>query len=247
MSAKILLISPYHGGSHRAWATGYQQYSQHQVQLLTLPARFWKWRMHGGAVTLARQYLAENPRPDLILATDMLNVTTFLALTRPGVPLHLYMHENQLTYPLPANSHSGPMRRQKGERDLHYAFINYASMLAADHVHFNSAYHRHTFLAELPRFLRHFPEYNELDTVAELAARSSVLPVGLDLARLAPPATPCPRPGHPSSCGTNAGNMIRTRPGSSMPSTPSPPRASPSAWPCAAKTSAATPPSSTPP
>ena len=40
MSAKILLISPYHGGSHRAWATGYQQYSQHQVQLLTLPARF---------------------------------------------------------------------------------------------------------------------------------------------------------------------------------------------------------------
>lgn len=197
MSAKILLISPYHGGSHRAWATGYQQYSQHQVQLLTLPARFWKWRMHGGAVTLARQYLAENPRPDLILATDMLNVTTFLALTRPGVPLHLYMHENQLTYPLPANSHSGPMRRQKGERDLHYAFINYASMLAADHVHFNSAYHRHTFLAELPRFLRHFPEYNELDTVAELAARSSVLPVGLDLARLAPPATPVPPAGAP--------------------------------------------------
>ncbi|RIK20256.1 MAG: DUF3524 domain-containing protein, partial [Anaerolineae bacterium] len=127
---QILLLSPYHGGSHRAWAEGYQANSAHKLSLLTLPAHFWKWRMHGGAVTLARFWLdtLSEKLPDLILATDLLDLTTFLALTRhktADVPVALYMHENQLTYPLPADPTIGPMRRQLGERDRHYAFINY--------------------------------------------------------------------------------------------------------------------------
>ncbi len=60
---KILILSPYHGGSHQAWAEGYQQHGRHPTTLLTLPARFWKWRMHGGAVTLARQFLQSPPSP----------------------------------------------------------------------------------------------------------------------------------------------------------------------------------------
>lgn len=183
----VLLVSPYHGGSHQAWAEGYSRYSSHRVQLLTLPARFWKWRMHGGAVTLARNFLDSAQDPDLILATDMLDVTTFLSLTRPAtehIPLVLYMHENQLTYPLPGEGKQGPMRRQRGERDLHYVFINYASMLAADRVLFNSAYHHESWFSALPRFLKHFPENNELETVDELRARSEVLAVGIDLQAL---------------------------------------------------------------
>ena len=184
---KIALVSPYHGGSHRAWAEGYRQHSRHDVNLLTMPDRFWKWRMHGGAVTLARRFMAAGQRPDLILATDMLDLTTFLALTRPrtgGTPAVLYMHENQLTYPLPAGKTTGPMRRQLGERDRHYAFINYASMLAADRVLFNSQYHHDSFFAALPNFLKHFPEYNELGTITALQSKSQVLPVGIDLKRL---------------------------------------------------------------
>ena len=184
---KIALVSPYHGGSHRAWAEGFQQHSRHDVNLLTLPDRFWKWRMHGGAVTLARRFMEEEQRPDLILATDMLDLTTFLALTRPDsgqTPAVLYMHENQLTYPLPAGNTTGPMRRQLGQRDQHYAFINYASMLAADRVLFNSQYHHDSFFSALPNFLKHFPEYNELSTIAKLQAKSQVLPVGIDLKRL---------------------------------------------------------------
>ncbi len=189
----VLLLSPYHGGSHQAWAEGYARHSAHTVELLTLPARFWKWRMHGGAVTLARRWLVEaggRPPPDLILATDLLDLTTFLALTRArtaAVPTALYMHENQLTYPLPDDPTTGPMRRQLGERDRHYAFVNYASMLAADRVFFNSRYHLDTFFAALPPFLRHYPEYNELDTIGALREKSAVLPVGIDLRRLDPP------------------------------------------------------------
>jgi glycosyltransferase involved in cell wall biosynthesis len=196
---KVLLISPYHGGSHKAWAEGYQKYSRHHLLLLTLPARYWKWRMHGGAVSLAREFAASNFEPDVIVATDMLDLSTFLSLTRDrtaGIPIVLYMHENQLTYPLPKDPESGPMRRQHGERDLHYAFINYASMLSAHRVVFNSEFHRRSFFDALPGFLNHFPEFREEQTVGQLQKRSLVLPVGLNLeeleTRTAPPERQLP-------------------------------------------------------
>lgn len=199
-SIRILIISPYHGGSHQAWAEGYRRFSQHDVQLLTLPARFWKWRMHGGSVTLAHKFLVKEYNdqirrrsdlsgkilPDVIFATDMVDLTTFLALTRPhtsSLPVVLYMHENQLTYPLPLDAGTGPMRRQKGERDLHYAFINYASMLAADRILFNSRHHMYSLFEELFRFLKRFPDYNELNTIPALREKSAILPVGIDFQR----------------------------------------------------------------
>jgi len=181
---RITLVSPYHGGSHQAWATGYQAASEHEIEILDLPARFWKWRMHGGAVTLARRFL---PQTDLIVATDMLDLATFLALTRPAtsaIPTVLYMHENQLTYPLPEDPTTGAMRRQHGERDGHYAFINFTSMLAADRVLFNSRYHLESWFGALPVFLKHFPEYNELGAIEDLRAKSEVLPVGIDTGAL---------------------------------------------------------------
>jgi glycosyltransferase involved in cell wall biosynthesis len=172
---KIWLIEPYYTGSHRAWADGYQAHSRHSVRLLTLPGRFWKWRMQGGAVTLARTAQNLDEEPELILASDMLNLPLFLALSsgRYGtVPVALYFHENQLTYPL-----------QPGEkRDLHYGFINFVSALRADRVFFNSSYHQEAFFDELPRLLKHFPDYNELWAVDALRAKSQVLPLGLDLA-----------------------------------------------------------------
>jgi len=114
-------------------------------------------------------------------------LTTFLALTREQTavtPTILYMHENQLTYPLPQDGRTGPMRRQLGERDQHYAFINFASMLAANQVFFNSQYHLDSFFNALPNFLKHFPEYNELNAVAALRKKSQVLPVGINFQRL---------------------------------------------------------------
>ncbi len=138
--------------------------------------------MHGGAVTLARQFLALERMPDCILVTDMLDLTTFLALTRPrtwNIPTAVYFHENQMSYPWAPHDRD----RVKG-RDVHYGFINYTSALAADVIFFNSAYHRESFFAELPRLLKHFPDYNELNTIAALRAKSAVLPLGLNLTRL---------------------------------------------------------------
>lgn len=183
----ILLISPYHSGSHKAWAEGYKKHSSHHVKILSLPGQLWKWRMHGAAVTLAQRFLDGDFQPDLVLADDMLDLPTFIALTRrrlAHVPFALYMHENQLTYPLPKNIKKGPMRRNMGVRERQYVLINWKSMLAADHVFFNSKYHRNILLAELPIFLRHYPDQSEERSVEFIQNRSSVLPVGVDFAHL---------------------------------------------------------------
>jgi glycosyltransferase involved in cell wall biosynthesis len=180
MNAKsILLLEPYCGGSHRAWAEGYAEHSRHDVKLLALPARFWKWRMQGGALTLAEQARALNVRPDLILASDMLNLPAFLGLTRDflaSVPTALYCHENQLTYPFPPGD--------AARRDLTYGMINWLSMLAADRVFFNSRHHLEDWFEELPRLLKHFPDHTHVHRIAEVRAKAEVLPVGCDLHRL---------------------------------------------------------------
>lgn len=163
-------------GSHAAWADGYGRHSRHDVVRLELPGRYWKWRMHGGAITLGHEFLRRQLQPALLLATDMLDLTTFLAVTRrqtSGTPTAFYFHENQLTFPPPPGS----------KRDLHYGFINYASALVADAVFFNSRYHLDEFFEELPRLLKHFPDFTELETIERLRERAGVLVPGVALTR----------------------------------------------------------------
>lgn len=175
----ILLVEPYFAGSHAAWARGLSEHSGHRWNRLTLPGQNWKWRMHGGALTLARQLRDRDLRPDLIVATDMLDLTTFLALTRDrtaGIPVVAYFHENQLAYPWSPRD-----RDARRGRDRHYGFINLATALAADAVWFNSAHNRDTFLAGVRDMLARMRDHQELERVSELAERAEVVPLGLDL------------------------------------------------------------------
>lgn len=175
----IVLIEPYYTGSHAAWADGLARFSNHDIEVMKLSGAHWKWRMHGGAVTMARRFMDRSRMPDVILATDMLDLTTFLGLTRHragGIPVAVYFHENQLTYPW-----SSKDRDRVRNSDRHYGFINFTSALAADHVFFNSYYHMNSFLSALPKFLSHFPDHQEATSVEQIAARSSVLPLGMNL------------------------------------------------------------------
>ena len=94
----------------------------------------------------------------------------WLALVRRTLPAHiplvLYMHENQLTYPW-----------RPGKRpDLTYAMINWLSQLCADRILFNTNFYRQSWFAELPNLLKHFPDYNRLELIGQVKARSQVLP-----------------------------------------------------------------------
>ena len=179
---KIALLEPFLTGSHAAWAEEYARHSRHEVKIFGLDGHSWKWRMHGGAVTLAGDFLAQDWPADLLLASDMLDLTTFLALTRnttATTPAAIYFHENQLTYPWSPADVDPAL-----QRDMHYGFINYASALAADAVLFNSDYHRRAFLAALPGFLGKFPTPNGMEGLPRIEAKSRTLALGLDLQRL---------------------------------------------------------------
>ncbi len=177
---RILLVEPYFGGSHRAWAEGYARNSDHDIHLLTLPARFWTWRMRGGAVTLAEEterWARQHGRPDLVLATDMLDLPAYLGAARRGLgdaPVAYYLHESQFTYPW------SPQLRS----DFQYAYVNWASMQSADLVLFNSAFHRDVAFEQLPGFLRQFPDFTHEHLIDAVRIKSAVLHVGVDLRRL---------------------------------------------------------------
>ncbi len=169
---RILFLEPYDGGSHRAFREGLAEHSVHDFVSLTLPARFWKWRMRGASVWFADRIAADGIEADLIMATDYLNIADLRGLLPPSlmrVPLLLYMHENQLTYPLSPEE----------EFDFHFGFTNIISGLAADRMIFNSDFHRSLFLDALPDYLGRMPEAVPRDVRSRLEAKSGVLPVGL--------------------------------------------------------------------
>ena len=176
---KIALLEPFFTGSHKAWATDYREVSRHEVEIFSLSGHHWKWRMHGGALSLARQFLESSFEADLVLATDMLDLSTFVAASRSKLgktPVALYFHENQLTYPRKERDADRQL-----QRDLHYSFINFSSAAVADSVFFNSHFHRKNFLEELPSFLKRFPDAHCLDWAQDIEESSQVLPIGLDL------------------------------------------------------------------
>lgn len=181
-SVRVLLVEPFSTGSHRAWAEGVVRHSRHDVSLVAHDGSFWKWRMQGGALTLA-EGVREAGRPDVLLVSDMVHVAALLGLARDvlsDVPVVVYMHENQLTYPLPDDA----------APDHTYAVTNWLSTAAADRVVFNSEYHRRSWFEALPRLLRRFPDYRHTGYVDAVAARSAVLPVGIDARRLGAPSPP---------------------------------------------------------
>lgn len=172
---KILALEPYYNLSHACFLEGYRAKSRHEVEIWSLPARKWKWRMRGSAYAFADAAckVRADQAPDLVFASDYLNLADWKALAPPGFrekPSVLYFHENQVTYP----AASGDLK------DYHYGWINLSSALAAEWVLFNSAYHREAFLGEVERVLRLMPDHVPEGLAARIRARSSVFPVGID-------------------------------------------------------------------
>jgi len=182
---KIILVEPFFTGSHKKWAEQLAYHSKHHIDILSLPGRHWKWRMHGAAITLAESVSALKDKPDLFLVTDMIQLSVFKALISarfPKVPIVIYFHENQITYPWSQTDPDLSLRR-----DNHYGFINYTSALIADLVLFNSHFHMQSFLDSLPKFLHQFPDHKNLTTIETIKNKSKVLYVGINKPNLIVP------------------------------------------------------------
>jgi glycosyltransferase involved in cell wall biosynthesis len=173
-----LLLEPYYDGSHRQLVDGLRRHVLPDAELWTLPARKWKWRMRGAALEFARRVRDTGIVPRAVFASSMLNAAEFRALlprSLRGVPLVVYFHENQLTYPV----------QDFDPRDHHFAWTNVHTALAADRVLWNSAYNREEFLGALRRLIRKMPDARPEWAVDVIAERSEVLPVPIDDERIA--------------------------------------------------------------
>jgi glycosyltransferase involved in cell wall biosynthesis len=174
---RFLFLEPFFSGSHRDFAEGLAAHSAHDLELVTLPGRFWKWRMRGAALAFLRKI------PDLrdfdgLLVTDLMSLTDFKALAGPACPpTMVYFHENQVDYPL------GP----GGVVDYQFGFTDITTCLAADRIAFNSDAHRAAFLNRLPEFIRMMPDLRPKWAVAEIRRRSEVLHPGCRFPAGGPP------------------------------------------------------------
>jgi len=175
--ARILALEPYYGGSHRAVLDGLVQRIDAEWTVLTLPARKWKWRMRGAAITMSQQARALAAEParahadlpfDLVFASTFLNLAEFRGLAGPGlsaIPAIVYFHENQLVYP----------NRHTAEWDLQFPLTNITTALSAEACAFNTRWNLEQFVAEIPGFIREFPDHHPRGLAESIAKKSRVL------------------------------------------------------------------------
>jgi glycosyltransferase involved in cell wall biosynthesis len=162
---KFLFLEPFFGGSHRNFAEGLRSHSRHKIDLFTLPARFWKWRMRGAALYFFKK-IPSLEGYDGLIVSDLMSLSDFKSLWGPSCPPALvYFHENQITYPL-----------APGESiDFQFGFTDITTALAADQILFNSRFHLDAFFSNLPDFINMMPEYRPNWVVNEIRSKSEFI------------------------------------------------------------------------
>ncbi len=177
---KILFLEPFFGGSHKDFALGFQACSSHEITLVTLPDRFWKWRMRGAALYFVN-HVKDFSRYDVIFTTDMMDLTDFISLAGKKLPpVVMYFHENQLSYPLSAMQ----------KRDFHLGFTNILSALAADTVLFNSQFHFNEFITAAEKLIRQMPDFRPKWVIEKIKEKTRVLYPGCRFEKGAVALTP---------------------------------------------------------
>ena len=170
----ILCLSAYDAASHQHWHQLLRrELSEWDWQLLALPARNFSWRIRGNPLYWAQQCRDVLEQPyDLVLATSMVDLATLRGLVpKLGlIPTILYFHENQFEYPAGRGQH-GMLEAQ---------MVSLYAAMAADLLLYNSDYNRQTFMDGCAALLRRLPDAIPDNVVADLVAKSQLLPVPLE-------------------------------------------------------------------
>ncbi len=168
---KVLSLQPWYGGSHRRFADGWTNRSQHDWTTIGLPDCNWKWRMRHASIEFARQIAersANGESWDIIVCTDMMNAAELRSLAKPirDLPLLVYFHENQFAYPI----------RGKQQPDHHFLFTNFVSALSADEVWFNSRFNLESMLSGLREHAESWPDFAPRSQIESIAPKSKIVP-----------------------------------------------------------------------
>ena len=164
-SVRFLFAEPFFGGSHQDFAENLAKYSRHEIELMTLPARFWKWRMRGAALYF-HHHIKNLKKYDGLITSPLMSLADFKGLAGPSAPPSLvYFHENQFSYPL-----------APGESpDFQFGFTNISTALSADKLLFNSRTHLEAFFKGMRKFIRMMPDTRPNWIFDKIQEKSSVL------------------------------------------------------------------------
>jgi glycosyltransferase involved in cell wall biosynthesis len=171
-SLRILGFESFDTGSHRAVRESITRWSRHEWTWLTRSGRAWKWGMRLGAIELVDQATARGVLEgalDAVFVTSLISAADLRALlpaSLRALPMILYMHENQATY---------PARGEPDPRDVHFALTNLTSILAADLTIWNSRYNRESFLCGIGRILEHVPSGSVNEVRDRIERKSTVI------------------------------------------------------------------------
>lgn len=166
---RILLLSAYDAGSHRRWreqlADALPEYEWHT---LSLPARYFRWRIRGNPLSWLDEPLLDEPW-DALLVTTMVDLATLRGLksSLAHVPVLAYCHENQFAYP----------NRPTANDSLEPKMVNLYTLLSADKVAFNSKWNRDSLIAGVEAMVAQFPDKRPQDLGRVLSDKSVLLPV----------------------------------------------------------------------
>lgn len=170
---KILLLSAYDAVSHQRWREDLQrQFPQHQWLQLSLPARYFSWRIRGNSLSWAfsqQELLTQDY--DLLITTSMVDLSALRGFipSLASIPTILYFHENQFAYPSTNNQLV----------NVEPQMITLYSALCADKLVFNSVFNSTTFMNGVKELLRRLPDHVPPGIQTLLERRSCVLPIPL--------------------------------------------------------------------
>jgi len=170
----ILLLSAYDAPSHNYWHKGLvEHFPEYEWNVLTLPPRYYNWRMRGNSLSWAfgadREQLYREY--DLIIATSMVDLSSLRGfLPHLGdIPTIVYCHENQFYYPRNDYQHS-PVDQQ---------ITSIYTLLCADRVVFNSEFNKQTFMDGAAKLLKMMPDHVPLNICKLVESKTEVVSVPL--------------------------------------------------------------------
>jgi len=164
----IWLLSAYRSSSHASWANWLiNTFDEISWYKLELPGRHFRWRIRGNPLSWLNKLPAS--KPDLILATSMVDLSTLKGLNPQlaNVPCIYYFHENQFAYPTSKQQH----------QSVDPQMVQLYGALAADKICFNSIYNQETFLKGVDRLLKMLPDEVPDNITDRLKTKTELLPV----------------------------------------------------------------------
>ncbi|WP_445364998.1 DUF3524 domain-containing protein [Microbulbifer sp. ANSA001] len=172
---KVLLLSAYDADSHKRWRKGLvAAFPEWQWTVLTLPPRYFSWRIRGNSLTWARGEAAQALKQDwdLVITTSMTDLSALRGLVPElaGIPTVVYFHENQFAYPVSTDAY----------QSIEPQLLNIYTALAGDLVLFNSEFNRRTLIEGAVTLLKRFPDCVPTGICEEVQNKSKVLPVPLE-------------------------------------------------------------------